>query len=110
MPALSLGAAWQRRGGSPGESLNCGPSDYFIQCCSPQAYEVAYGVAPLLSRGIDGRGETVVMPELAETPSSSGPTYTDIRQDLTAFDSKFGLPAANVHIVNNIARSKTPYL
>src|SRR5215469_10315380 len=46
--------------------LNCGTSDYFIQCYSPRAYQVAYGVAPLLSGGIDGRGETVVLPELAE--------------------------------------------
>jgi subtilase family serine protease len=110
MPALSLGAAWQQRGGSPGESLNCRPSDYFIQCYSPQGYEVAYGVAPLLSRGIDGTGETVVMPELAETPSSHGLIYTDIRKDLAAFDSRFGLPAAKLQVVNTIARSKTPYL
>jgi subtilase family serine protease len=106
--SVSAGAAMHAAVGRG--PLNCGPPDFFIPCYTPQAYEVAYGVAPLLSRGIDGRGETVVMPELAETPSSSGPTYTDIRQDLTAFDSKFGLPAANVHIVNNIARSKTPYL
>jgi subtilase family serine protease len=33
---------------------------------------VAYGVAPLLGRGIAGSGQTVVMPELAGTPSSSG--------------------------------------
>jgi len=69
-----------------------GPPDYFFQCYTPQAYEVAYGAAPLLSRGIDGTGETVVMPELAGTPSSSGLIYTDIRQDLAAFDSRFGLP------------------
>ena len=48
---------------------------------------MAYGVAPLLRRGIDGSGETVVMPELASSPPS-----TDIRKDLAIFDSKFGLP------------------
>jgi subtilase family serine protease len=95
---------------APPRPLNCGPSDYFIQCYTPQEYEVAYGVAPLLSRGIDGRGETVVMPELAETPSSTGLVYTDIRQDLAAFDSRFGLPPATLRVVNSIARSKTPYL
>ncbi len=93
----------------PQRPLNCGPPDYFIQCYSPQAYEVAYGVAPLLSRGIDGSGETVVVPEVAETPSSSGLIYTDIRQDLAAFDSRFGLPPATLRVVNSIARSKTPY-
>jgi subtilase family serine protease len=90
--------------------LNCGAPDYFIQCYTPQAYEVAYGVAPLLSRGIDGSGQTVVLPELAEPPSSHGVTYTDIRQDLAAFDSRFGLPAATLRVVNTIAGSKSPYL
>ena len=31
----------------------------------------------------------------------------DIRQDLATFDSKFGLPPANLHVVNTIARSAT---
>ena len=75
-------------------------------CYSPQAYQVAYGVAPLLSRGIDGRGETVAMPELASTRARA----TDIRQDLAAFDRQFGLPPAKLHVVNAIARSATPYL
>jgi subtilase family serine protease len=94
----------------PPRPLNCGPPDYFIQCYSPRAYEVAYGVAPLLRRGIDGRGETVVLPELAGTPSHSGLIYTHISKDLAAFDSRFGLPPATLHVVNTIARSTTPYL
>src|SRR5215471_12331148 len=36
-------------------------------CYTPQQFEAAYGVQPLLQRGIDGRGETVVLPELAES-------------------------------------------
>ena len=36
-------------------------------CYTPQQLEVAYGVQSLLQRGIDGSGETVVLPELAET-------------------------------------------
>jgi len=86
--------------------LNCAPPGVKqMPCYSPQAYEVAYGIAPLLSRGIDGSGETVVMPELASSPPS-----TDIRQDLARFDSKFGLAPARLHVVNTIARSATPYL
>jgi subtilase family serine protease len=77
-----------------------------LPCYSPQAYEVAYGVAPLLRRGIDGSGETVVMPELAET----GPAYSDIRQDLAAFDGRFGLPPAHLRVVNTVAGSPTLYL
>ena len=86
--------------------LNCAPPGVKQPpCYSPRAYEVAYGVAPLLRRGIDGSGETVVMPELASSPPA-----TDIRKDLATFDSKFGLPPARLHVVSTIARSKTPYL
>jgi subtilase family serine protease len=85
--------------------VNCSPPGVKLPpCYSPQAYQVAYGIAPLLSHGIDGRGETVVMPELAAAPPS-----TDIRQDLAAFDTTFGLPQASLHVVN-IAKSPTPYL
>jgi subtilase family serine protease len=74
-------------------------------CSSPQAYQVAYGIAPLLSHGIDGRGETVVIP----APVGVAPAM-DIRKDLAAFDRQFGLPAAKLHIVNTLAKSATPYL
>jgi subtilase family serine protease len=87
--------------------LNCTPPGMkLLPCYSPQAYQVAYGVSPLSRRGIDGSGETVIMPELAET----GPNYSDIRQDLAAFDGRFGLPPANLRVVNTIAGSPTPYL
>src|ERR1700677_3064251 len=90
--------------------VNCSPPGVKSPpCYSPQAYQVAYGVAPLLSRGIDGSSETVVVPELAQTPSSHGGP-TDIRQDLAKFDSTFGLPPAKLHVVTTIARSATPYL
>ncbi|HEX3923560.1 MAG TPA: S53 family peptidase [Streptosporangiaceae bacterium] len=90
--------------------VNCAPPGVKMPpCYSPRAYQVAYGVAPLLSRGTDGSGESVVMPELAQTTSSHGGP-TDIRQDLAAFDSTFGLPPASLHVVNTIAGSATPYL
>ena len=88
-------------------ALSCGPPDYFIQCYTPQAYEVAYGVAPLLHHGITGRGETVVMPELANEP---GPTFTDIRKDLAAFDKKFRLPAAKLKVTTTLAGASAPYV
>ena len=47
-------------------------------CYTPQQLEVAYGVQPLLQRGTDGRGETVVLPELAESQLSP-PLVTDLR-------------------------------
>src|SRR6266446_2589722 len=37
-------------------------------CYTPRVFRTAYGISPLLERGIDGRGQTVVMPELAQQP------------------------------------------
>ena len=54
----------------------------------PQMVQRAYGVSPLLREGVDGRGETVVLPE---TLPPGGGGATDIRQDLTAFDSRYHL-------------------
>jgi len=86
--------------------LNCAPAGVKgPPCFSPQAFEAAYGVLPLIERRIDGSGETVVLPELPETPPSS-----DIRKDLAAFDGRFGLPRARLRVVNAFAGSKTPYL
>jgi subtilase family serine protease len=76
-------------------------------CYTPGQYQVAYGAAALISKGIDGRGETIVMPELANTPTR-GVTFADIRRALARFDRRFGLPAARLRVLNNIARSKTP--
>jgi hypothetical protein len=92
--------------------VSCGPPGVLplVLCYTPHQYQVAYGVASLLSRGIDGRGETVVMPELAEAPAHGGIIFTDIRRDLATFDSRFGLPPARLRVVNSIARSSTPYL
>jgi subtilase family serine protease len=90
-----------------GHLVSCGPPGYFIQCYTPGQYRVAYGVVPLLRRGITGSGETVVMPELANKP---GPNFTDIRKDLAAFDSKFGLPAAKLTVTTALAGASAPYV
>jgi subtilase family serine protease len=92
--------------GAVSRPLLCGPPHYFIQCYSPGQYQVAYGVAPLLKRGITGNGETVVMPELANKP---GPNFTDIRKDLAAFDRKFGLPKAKLTVNTTLAGASAPY-
>jgi subtilase family serine protease len=87
--------------------VNCSPPGVKLPpCYSPQAYQVAYGIVPLLRHGIDGRGETVVVgPEPAAAPPS-----TDIRQDLAVFDKTFDLPSVSLDVVNTIAGSATPYL
>jgi len=71
-------------------------------CYTPQQLQVAYGVKPLLDRGIDGRGETVIFPELAEAKLNP-PLVTDLRQDMAGFDAMFHLPAAHMRVVSTLA-------
>ncbi len=86
--------------------LDC---DSVTTCYTPQQIEVAYGIRPLLERGIDGRGETVVLPELAETQLLP-PVVSDLRQDMSRFDSLFGLPAARLKVVTSLAGPPSPWL
>jgi subtilase family serine protease len=87
-------------------------------CYTPQQFRVAYGIQPLLDRGITGRGVTVVMPEEAQTgPARPQPvtgvlqSVTDIRQDLTDFDGRFGLPPARIQVVTTlVGASASPWL
>jgi subtilase family serine protease len=76
-------------------------------CYTPRAFRIAYGISPLLERGIDGRGQTVVMPELAQQP---GPDASDIRQDMARFDRLFGLAPARLRVVNSLAGTASPWL
>jgi subtilase family serine protease len=75
---------------------------------TPHQLQAAYGILPLLKHGTDGRGETVVLPELAE-PQFPLPT-SDIRRDLAQFDKLFHLPAARVRIIKKLAPSASPWL
>jgi subtilase family serine protease len=78
-------------------------------CYTPRQFEVAYGVQPLLQRGIDGRGQTVVLPELAESQLSP-PQVSDLRQDFAVFDRVFHLPAPRLRFVSTFAGPKEPWL
>jgi subtilase family serine protease len=89
----------------PGSAAGCAS---VTTCYGPQQIEAAYGIAPLLHRGIDGRGQTVVLPELAE-PQFPLPT-SDIRQDLARFDKLFGLPAATLRANASLVPSASPWL
>jgi subtilase family serine protease len=80
-------------------------------CYAPQQFRVAYGIQPLLDRGIDGRGQTVVLMEFARKPGpdpQSSVPVTDIRQDLALFDAVFGLPAARLQVDTSLAGSAPP--
>jgi subtilase family serine protease len=104
LPSSTAGAE------APTPHANDGTADCasVTTCYTPQQLEVAYGVAPLLARGIDGRGETVVLPELAEPQFPI--SVSDIRQDLVQFDKLFHLPPAQLRSVTTLAPSASPWL
>ena len=76
-------------------------------CYTPRVFRTAYGISPLMERGIDGGGQTVVIPEKAQQP---GPDGSDLRQDMALFNSLFGLPPARLRVVNSLAGSASPWL
>jgi subtilase family serine protease len=78
-------------------------------CYTPQQLETAYGVQPLLRRGIDGRGETIVLPELAETQLNP-PQVTDLRQDFADYDHLFHLPTPHLKVVSTFPGPVHPWL
>ena len=88
------------------------------QCYAPRQFLAAYGIQPLLDRGITGRGVTVVLPEEAETGPARpepitdiGQSVTDIRKDLADFDSRFGLPPVHLRESMTLAGSSaSPWL
>jgi subtilase family serine protease len=94
------------------------------QCLTPHVLREAYGFQPLLDRGIDGRGETITVissvklcpdqsPGTSAQPAGSDPPFppdvTDIRQDLSAYDGEYGLPAARIEVVTALAGSASPW-
>ena len=83
-------------------------------CYTPQQLRAAYGIQPLLDRGITGRGVVVVLPEFppsAESPSTTTgvPADSDIRRDLADFDSQFHLPPARLQVVNTLTYVAAPW-
>ncbi len=106
VPATASAPAGAATGAAASATADC---DSLTTCYGPGQLQAAYGVRPLLDRGIDGRGQTVVLPELAQTQLSP-PQVSDIRQDLARFDRLFGLPAARLRAVTSLAGSASPWL
>ena len=104
--ASSSGPARQPTAPPPSSTADC---NSLTTCYTPQQLQVAYGIKPLLDRGINGRGETVVLPELAESQPNP-PQVTDMRQDMAAFDRLFHLPAARMRVVTTLAGARSPWL
>ena len=74
---------------------------YKIACYEPGQVQQAYSLPPLLHRGIDGAGQTIVI-----VNSFGSPT---IAHDLSVFDQTFGLPAPPSLKVIRPAGKVAPY-
>jgi hypothetical protein len=76
--------------GPAGSTSGPADSSSAATCYTPQQLEAAYGVQPLLQRGTDGGGETVVLPPKLAESQLSPPLVTDLRQDYQA--GRAGIP------------------
>ena len=74
---------------------------YRIACYEPAQIQRAYNLGPLLSRGIDGRGQTIVIVDSFGSPT--------IGHDLAVFDKTFHLPAPPALKVIQPAGRVPPY-
>ncbi|HEX4722319.1 MAG TPA: S53 family peptidase [Pseudonocardiaceae bacterium] len=61
------------------------------QCYGPNQVRAAYGVDKLAKLGLNGAGRTIVIIDAFQSPT--------ITQDLTTFDTVFGLPAPQLNII-----------
>jgi subtilase family serine protease len=60
-------------------------ADFGVSCLWPSQLQTAYNEGPLFSRGIKGKGETIVIVDAFGSPT--------IKSDLAVFDKQFNLPA-----------------
>jgi subtilase family serine protease len=55
-----------------------------LRCYQPFQIQAAYGLTPLLNKGINGKGRTIAIIDAFQSPY--------VQSDLSIFDSTFGLP------------------
>ena len=68
---------------SPPTTAFC-EANYHIACYEPGQIRTAYNLAPLAAKGIDGRGQTIIIVDSFGSPT--------IEHDLDVFDKTFHLP------------------
>ncbi len=61
------------------------------RCYIPQQIRAAYGIQPLLNKGINGKGTTIVIVDAFSNPY--------IQTDLSVFDQEFGLPDPQFQVI-----------
>lgn len=69
-------------------------------CYSPSQIRVAYSIAPLIRRGITGKGRTIVV--IAGSGTNASPKFTaaDVAASIGKFDNIFGLPSTRVSVLS----------
>jgi subtilase family serine protease len=93
---IRLGAAQA----SPPDTAQC-EKRFHIACYEPAQIQRAYNLAPLFKKGIDGKGQTIIIVDSYGSPT--------IGHDLSVFDSTFGLPAPPSLTVIQPAGPVPPY-
>ncbi len=69
----------------------CQNPTYVIHCYGPKQIRNAYSIQPLLDRGINGSGRTIVIIDAFQSPT--------VREDLNTFNKAFGLNSARLNII-----------
>jgi subtilase family serine protease len=80
---FSLGHVVAGKMAQPPTTAQC-ETNYGIACYQPSQLQRAYNLEPLFSKGIEGRGETIVIVDAFGSPS--------IASDLKTFDAETGVP------------------
>ena len=73
-----------------------GPATQLFGGYTPRQIRAAYSVTPLLRRGINGKGTSIVIVDSFGSPT--------IRRDLAVFDHTFGLRAPKLMIIHPVGR------
>jgi subtilase family serine protease len=92
-PAVMAGPKWALEGTvtpgvQPGPLRSCQTTGI---CYGPDQIRVAYGIQPLLNKGITGAGRTIVIIDAYGSDT--------LAADLATFDSYFGIPATTVNVI-----------
>ncbi|HTK10756.1 MAG TPA: S53 family peptidase [Ktedonobacteraceae bacterium] len=62
-----------------------------VRCYAPEQFQTAYAIKPLLARGLQGQGRTIVIIDAYQSKT--------IREDLATFSHTFQLPDANLSVI-----------
>jgi subtilase family serine protease len=92
LPGAGGGSDYELAGSlaTPAVTFSCQSNSSPSKCYGPQQIQAAYDFTPLYSRGINGRGRTIVIVDAFQSPT--------IQEDLAAFNQVFDLPASPLNI------------